>query len=142
MKYSQATNYALHTMLYFVALPPGTTVGVQQLAALQTPSPTYLSKILTKLVKAGLIESSPGVHGGYKLAKPKNDLSFLDVIQAIEGTASLFHCSAGLQHDACVIQHVMMDAEQQLEAYLRERKLVEFAETAAAWLNNVDLAAS
>lgn len=138
MKYSQATNYALHTMLYFVALPPGKTIGVQQLAALQTLSPTYLSKILTKLVKAGLIESTPGVHGGYKLAKRKEDLSFLDVINAIEGTASMFHCGAGLQHDSCLIQHVMMDAERRLEAYLQDRKLIEFAEETATWLNNSD----
>jgi Rrf2 family protein len=127
MKYSQATNYALHTMLYFVALPTGTTIGVQQLAELQKLSPTYLSKILTKLVKSGLIESTPGSHGGYTLTKSKEDISFLDVINAIEGTASLFHCGAGLKHDACVIQHVMLDAEQRLEAYLQERKLVEYA---------------
>src|SRR5262245_9578138 len=101
MKYSQATNYALHTMLYFVAQPLGTTIGVQQLAEHQKLSPTYLSKILTKLVKANLIQSAPGVNGGYRLTKPKDDLSFLDVIQAIEGTASLFECGAGLQHRAC-----------------------------------------
>ncbi len=138
MKYSQATNYALHTMLYFVALPLGTTVGVQQLAAWQSLSPTYLSKVLTKLVKAGLIESTPGSHGGYTLAKPKNAVSFLDVIQAIEGTAPPFHCGAGLQHDACLIQQVMLDAERQSEAHLRERKLVEFAEATALWLSKND----
>lgn len=141
MKYSQATNYALHTMLYFVALPVGKTVGVQQLAAWQSLSPTYLSKILTKLVKAGLIESTPGIHGGYTLAKPKDDLSFLHVIHAIEGTASPFHCGAGLQHDACVIQHVMLDAERRGEAYLHERKLVEFAEETASWLRSMDQSA-
>ncbi len=125
MKYSQATNYALHTMLYLVALPPGTTIGVQRLAELQELSPTYLSKILTKLVKAGLIESTPGVNGGYKLARNKAELSFLEVIQAIEGTASLFHCDAGEDHQGCLIQGVMAQAEQQMEAYLHERKLVE-----------------
>lgn len=138
MKYSQATNYALHTMLYFVALPRGTTIGVQQLAAWQKLSPTYLSKILTKLVKSGLIESTPGINGGYKLTKNKEDLSFLDVIQAIEGTASLFHCGAGLPHDTCVIQHVMMDAEHRLEAYLQQRKLVEFAKEIGTRLSKVD----
>ncbi len=141
MKYSQATNYALHTMLYFVALPPGTTMGVQQLAALQTLSPTYLSKILTKLVQAGLLASTPGVHGGYTLVKPKENVSFLDVIQAIEGTASVFHCGAGLPHNACMIQHVMLDAEHQREVYLHERKLVEFAEATSSWLRKMDLLA-
>jgi Rrf2 family protein len=135
VKYSQATNYALHTMLYFVSLPPGTTVGVQQLAALQALSPTYLSKILTRLVKAGLINSTPGIHGGYRLTKDRAELSFLDVIQAIEGSASAFHCGAGLTHDSCVIQQVMLDAERQLEQYLQGRKLAEFAKDTSAWLN-------
>src|SRR5690348_17182230 len=107
MNYSQATNYALHTMLYFVALPPGHTVGVQQLAARQDLSPTYLSKILAKLVKAGLIESSPGVNGGYRLRRNKAAVSFLEVIEAIEGTASWFACEAGLEHSGCLIQQVM-----------------------------------
>lgn len=138
MKYSQATNYALHTMLHIVSLPSGTTLGLQQLAIIQSLSPTYLSKILTKLVKAGLIESTPGVHGGYKLVKPKEEVSFLDVIQAIEGTASLFHCGAGLQHDSCVIQQVMKDAELRLESYLQERKLLEFAHQTEDWLSQLE----
>jgi Rrf2 family protein len=128
VKYSQATNYALHTMLYLVALPLGTTIGVQQLAALQGLSPTYLSKILTKLVKAGMIESTPGINGGYKLTRNKADLSFLEVIQAIEGTASLFHCDDGEDHQGCFIQGVMTHAEHVMEDYLKERKLVELVE--------------
>jgi Rrf2 family protein len=125
VKYSQATNYALHTMLYFVALPLGKTIGVQQLAELQELSPTYLSKILTKLVKAGLIESTPGINGGYRLTRNKADISFLEVIEAIEGTASLFHCGPGETHRGCLIQEVMGKAEQQMEDYLKKRKLVD-----------------
>ena len=125
MKYSQATNYALHTMLYFVALPVGSTIGVHRLAELQSLSPTYLSKILTKLVKAGIIESTPGVNGGYRLTRNKADLSFLEVIHAIEGTASLFHCE---DQQGCLIQEVMTQAEQQMEDYLKERKLVELVD--------------
>lgn len=64
MKYSKATNYALHTMLFLVAHTPDKPIGVQQLAERQNVSPTYLSKILTKLVKAGLIESTSGANGG------------------------------------------------------------------------------
>ncbi len=137
MKYSQATNYALHTMLHFVALPLGKTLGVQQLAEFQELSPTYLSKILTKLVKAGMIESTPGAHGGYKLTRNKADISFLDVIQAIEGTASLFHCDVGPNHyQGCLIQDVMMHAERQMEDYLKERKLIDLVEK-NPYLSNV-----
>jgi len=128
VKYSQATNYALHTMMYFVALPPGKIIGVQQLAELQELSPTYLSKILTRLVKAGMIESTPGVHGGYRLTRNREELSFLDVIHAIEGTASLFHCDNSEDHQGCLIQEVMTQAEQQMEEYLKGRKLVELVD--------------
>lgn len=128
MKYSQATNYALHTMMYFVALPLGKTIGVQRLAEIQELSPTYLSKILTKLVKAGMIQSAPGINGGYKLTRNKEDISFLEVIHAIEGTASLFHCTDGLTHSSCLIQGVMKGAEKEMEDYLRDRKLVELVE--------------
>jgi Rrf2 family protein len=134
VKYSQATNYALHSMLYFVVAPHGQTIGVQELAERQSLSPSYLSKILTKLVKAGLIESTPGSNGGYKLTRSKEALSFLDVIQAVEGTSSLFHCGAGLPHDSCLIQHVMQQAEQQLELYLEGRKLIELAAQTTDWL--------
>lgn len=133
MKYSQATNYALHTMLYFVALPQGKTIGVQQLAELQGLSPTYLSKTLTKLVKAGLIESTPGIHGGYRLTRDKAELSFLEVIHAIEGTASLFQGGTVHHQDGCLVEQVMMDAEQQMEAYLKERKLIDVADQLLAF---------
>jgi len=59
------------------------------------------------------------------LRRNKADLSFLEVIHAIEGTASLFHCDDGLDHRGCLIENVMTHAEQQMEDYLKERKLVE-----------------
>ena len=77
MKYSKATNYALHTTLYLCSVSSDKPVGVQQLAQKQGVSPSYLSKILTKLVKAELIESSSGANGGYRLKGRKEDISFL-----------------------------------------------------------------
>lgn len=53
-------------------------------------SPTYLSKILRKLVEAGLITSAPGVRGGYELARAMSEISLLEVVHAIEGTQSFY----------------------------------------------------
>ena len=127
MKFSKATNYALHTMLILVVVAPDKPVGVQQLAEKQGVSPTYLSKILTKLVKAGLIESASGANGGYRLKARRENISFLEVIHAIEGTASLFHC--GLHDDReCAIQNVMVSAEKAMEEQLRNTKIFELAD--------------
>ncbi|MFJ8103871.1 Rrf2 family transcriptional regulator [Lysinibacillus sp. NPDC096212] len=122
MKYSKATNYALHTMLFLAKETPDKPVGVQQLAEMQHVSPTYLSKILTKLVKEGMINSASGANGGYTLSQNWEDISFLDIIHAIEGKSSLFDCC--LYNDPkCVIKEVMLSAEETLENELRNRKI-------------------
>lgn len=126
LKYSKATNYALHTIVYLALLPSQKTIGVKPLAEVQKVSPTYLSKVLTNLVKAGFIESVTGVKGGYKLIKDPKDITFLDVIDAIEGTSSLFNCSLENNlHDRqnCFIEKVMNEAELKMENYLRTQSI-------------------
>lgn len=95
---------------------------MQQLAERQNVSPTYLSKILTKLVKVGMIESIKGVHGGYRLKRNWGNISFLDIIHAIEGSTSLFDCS--FDHGPeCPIQMVVVSAEEKMEEHLRNQKM-------------------
>ncbi|OME67006.1 transcriptional regulator [Paenibacillus odorifer] len=128
MKYSQATDYALHAMLFLVTAASDKPVGVQLLAEKLGVSQTYLSKMMTKLVKAGLIQSAPGANGGYRLRRKSEEISFLDIIHAIEGTASLFECS--LDHGSeCLIQQVVIDAERQMEQYLENKKIADLAKT-------------
>ena len=124
MKYSNATNYALHTMVHLIRLPQNSTIGVQELAGFQKLSPTYLSKILTKLTKAGLIESTPGAKGGYKISRSTNEISFLDVITAIEGDTSLFNCSIH-HNEGCLIEEVMKQSEENMKEELRNRLLID-----------------
>lgn len=131
MKYSQATDYALHTMLYLVTASPDKPVGVQVLANKLGVSRTYLSKMMTQLVKAGLIQSVSGVNGGYRLKQKGEEISFLDIIQAIEGTNSIFECS--LEHGStCLVQQVVMAAEQQMEQYLKQKTIADVAQMAHA----------
>ncbi|WP_263399137.1 Rrf2 family transcriptional regulator, partial [Pseudomonas koreensis] len=53
-----------------------------------------------------MIESTSGANGGYRLSRKNQDPSFLEIIHAIEGQASLFECSQN--HNAgCLIQQVM-----------------------------------
>ncbi len=87
-------------------------------------SPTYLSKILTQLVKADLIQSTPGVNGGYSLRKPKTEINFYDVIQAIEGSGALFTCDMDENH-ACPIEKVMKDAEEKMVNHLKEKRIYD-----------------
>ncbi|WP_058306306.1 RrF2 family transcriptional regulator [Gracilibacillus massiliensis] len=128
MRYSNATNYALHTMVHLMLQPERSSVGVQELAQMQDLSPTYLSKILTKLTKAGLIESTPGAKGGYKISRTKHNISFLDVIYAVEGETNFFECS--IHHEGCLIENVMTQAEENMKSELKSKLLIDIAKKA------------
>lgn len=128
MKYSKATNYALHTVAYMIAHDKTDNLGLQRLASHFKISATYLSKILTQLVKAGLIQSTPGVKGGYVLRKEKEDISFMDVIKATEGTGALFSCELHEGEEECRIFKVMEEAETLMETYLENKKLYELVQ--------------
>lgn len=131
VKYSRATNYALHTMVYLTLTEKGKSVGVEQLANMQNLSSTYLSKILTKLVKAGLIASTPSVKGGYSIVRQSQEISFLDVIHAIEGKTTLFNCSLEhediFKHEDCLIENVMMAAEHKMNDELNSKYISDIA---------------
>lgn len=122
MKYSKATDYALHTMLMLANEDGNSPINVTDLAEMQKISPTYLSKILTKLSKANLIKAYSGANGGYSIISDWNSISFLDIIRAIEGNQSIFECYV---HDDpnCGIKKIMYDAETKLEEELASKTL-------------------
>jgi Rrf2 family protein len=117
-------------MGYLVRYEGKENLSLQPLASHMDISPTYLSKILTQLVKAGLIQSTPGVNGGYSLRKKKEDISFLDVIWAIEGSSALFTCEMG--DEECCFQKIMEEAENKMESYLQEKTIYETVQNFSA----------
>ncbi|WDF82753.1 Rrf2 family transcriptional regulator [Lacticaseibacillus pabuli] len=124
MKFTQATNMGLHVMAH-LAQPEqlaGNT-GIKQLAARFNVSPTYLSKILTRLAKANLVTSVPGAKGGYHIAGQPEQISFADVIRALEGETSY---QDGLDvGPGCEIMATMQRAEQQMWQYLATQRITD-----------------
>jgi Rrf2 family protein len=84
-----SVEYALHSLLWLAA-PLKQRPSARDLAALQGISPAFLSKIFQKLERVGIVEAIGGIRGGYRLAKPADDISVLEIIDAVEGRKSLF----------------------------------------------------
>lgn len=85
MKLSRAATYAV---LAVAQLPDGvksTPVPCRRLAELGDMPERFLLQILRALVNAGLLQSTRGVIGGYRLARPAATISVLDVIEAVQG---------------------------------------------------------
>ena len=138
MQFSIGVEYALHCLLYMVDVPAGKSVGIKDLAMYQGVSETYLSKVFTKLKKAGLVKSIPGVNGGYELAHAPEAISFWNIIEAVEGTSSFFQCVEVRQREVlldkenlpdsytkcpCLIKVVMLEAEERMKEYLEGKTL-------------------
>lgn len=138
MKFSVGVEYAIHCLLYMVNLEEGTTVGIRDLATFQGVSETYLSKIYTKLGKSGIIKSIPGAKGGYALARSAEDITFWDIVAAVEGNEPFFQCAEIRQNNIlldkdnlpdthtkcpCLIKVVMLEAEDEMKKYLNNKTL-------------------
>lgn len=99
----------------------------------------FVAKIFPKLEKAGIVEASGGIRGGYRLARAPENISVLDVVDAVEGRKPLFDCQEIRERCAlfgttppqwaiggvCGIHSVMLRAEDVLRAELAKTSLAD-----------------
>ncbi len=81
---TEATLLALHSMA-LIAQAQHEKVNTKTIAATINASENHLAKVMQRLNKAGLVESIRGPMGGFILSKPGNEISLLDVYEAMEG---------------------------------------------------------
>lgn len=139
---SVGVEYGLHCLLYISGPPIGVTeASVRDMAELQGLSVEFVAKLFTKLRRAGLTEATEGKNGGFRLARPADQISVLDVVHAIDGARSLFECreirdrcavfeghaprwaTAGV----CSIHAVMLEAEKRMREVLSSETLADLA---------------
>ena len=89
MKLSSEVLYALGAMLRLAKLAKREPVPASRLANDGQISQPFLQQILRTLQTHGLLHSTRGVKGGYTLARPPDQTSLLDIIEAIEGPYNL-----------------------------------------------------
>lgn len=97
---SEATSLALHSMA-FVAMAGGELVTVKEIADATGFSHAHLSKVLQRLVRAGLLDSVRGPRGGFRLPRPANEITLLQVYEAMEGRLTASACVAGTPSGKC-----------------------------------------
>ena len=85
MRVSAKTDYAIRAALELAAAGDDKPVKGERIATAQSIPLRFLENILMQLRHAGLVESRRGADGGYRLAKPPEDVTLADVIRAIDG---------------------------------------------------------
>jgi Rrf2 family protein len=85
MKLSRTVTYALQATLQLAQAEPGEPVPCSRLAAEGAMPERFLLQILRSLVTHGILQSTRGVEGGYTLDRSADDISLLDIIEAVDG---------------------------------------------------------
>lgn len=92
MRISQEADYALRIVFYLSNQDPNGKFDVKQIADKISLPHRFAVKILRKLTLAGITKSFRGAYGGYNLDRPGNEISFLKVIETIDGEIFINKC--------------------------------------------------
>ncbi|WP_329244201.1 Rrf2 family transcriptional regulator [Actinoallomurus sp. NBC_01490] len=122
MRMGEGVEWSLHCLLTLGWLESDEPVPTAKLAAVFELPPAYLNKRLQALVRAGVLSSTPGAHGGFRLARSPEKITVMEVVAAIEGAEYAFRCTEIRQRGAgkgrpqdfqrqCVITTAMRKAE-------------------------------
>ncbi|MFC5182734.1 RrF2 family transcriptional regulator [Actinomadura harenae] len=90
---NEGVEWAVHVCLLLDWMGTGEPVSTTRLAAGYELPPPYLNKQLQALARAGILASTPGARGGFRLVRPLEKITLMDVVTAIEGPEEAFQCA-------------------------------------------------
>jgi Rrf2 family protein len=143
MSLSEGVEWSLHCTWLLTHVPPDEALPSRRMAEFYGLPPAYLSKLLKSLVRAGILAATTGPRGGFRLARAPEDITVLDVMEAIEGRTPLFLCKEIRQRGPvpaskadcrrpCGIAKVMNDAEWAWRAQLAATTVADIASQASS----------
>jgi Rrf2 family protein len=94
-------EWALHCAAFLAQAPGDTPIPVKTLAEYHDIPREYLAKAMQALAAAGLVVSTSGPRGGYRLAKAADCITVLDVVEAVEGREGTFRCTEIRKQGPC-----------------------------------------
>jgi Rrf2 family protein len=140
MRMGEGVEWALHTCLNLAWVGVDRAVSATRLAAFyELPAP-YLNKQLQCLVRAGILTSTPGPRGGFRLARPLARITLMDVVAAIEGPEEAFRCTEIRGRGPAALPESDRAAPCAIDEAMRRAELAWRRELAAQSLADVEAA--
>jgi Rrf2 family protein len=126
MQLSRKSDYALRAIRNLSSLPKGKLGSINAIAEAESIPREFLAKILKDLTIAGVLVSFKGVTGGYQLSRPAKKISFLDVIEAVDGPVHLCLCTepdgcSCDRHDHCHMHKFWVTQEKSIKTALSKQ---------------------
>jgi Rrf2 family protein len=134
MLFSRTAEYALRAMTFLAMQPPGKLAGAKAISEAENIPMPFLWKILQVLGRHKLIRSFKGLHGGYELARPGDEITLNTVVFATDGTDFSSQCVLGLprcgQENACPLHDTWKKIRGHLTDMLEKTTLADLAQVA------------
>lgn len=127
LRISDAASLALHTMV-MMAARQGQVLSTPAIAEALDASQAHLAKVLQRLHKAGLVESTRGPAGGFRLSRPGDTISLAEVYEAIEGPLGSSRCllsSPICDGTRCILGDLVPTLNARVKAYLAGTTLAD-----------------
>lgn len=143
MKLGDGVEQAVHSVGMLAGLSEGGVLSAAALAEFHGVSTSYLLKHLQSLSSAGIVATVPGPKGGYRLARPTDKITLLDIVLAVEGPQPAFRCAEIRQRGPnplpgryftkpCGINAAMLKAEKVYRAELAKTTIADILGDLAA----------
>jgi len=130
LRISKMTDYAT-VILARLAAAPERLLTAAQLAEQTRLAPPTVSKVLKLLHRRGLLRSTRGLHGGYRLARAAAEITAAQILDALEGPLALIECAQHVHHcsieSTCGVGRAWQRVNLAIRRALHEITLVELA---------------
>jgi Rrf2 family protein len=134
MQITRQADYAIRAVLYLAELGPNEKAATSQIAEEKDIPLSFLAKIIAQLSVAGLLQTMRGARGGVTLARPAQEISLLEVIEAIDGPIQINECvndSYQCSQHGCPMRGIWQETQAELVNRLKKSTFDQFLPTAA-----------
>ncbi len=147
MQIPRRADYGLRAAIYLSSAGHNKSCSIAEIAKEQAVPKKFLEKILQDLARSGLVKSKRGQYGGYSLAKPPGEISFQDIIEALEGPVAVNACMDKTQQcdhlPRCLMMGVWNEVQKRVMEVLTRTTLADFREAPCqAMANSISLSSA
>ena len=128
MRLTTRGRYAVTALLDLALQPTEQTITLAEIASRQSISVAYLEQLFAKLKRHGLVLSVRGANGGYHLARKANEITVLEIIEAVNETVDATRCDhkGNCQNGAmCLTHDLWQEMSQHIADYLAKITLAD-----------------
>jgi Rrf2 family protein len=133
VRVSRKTDYALRVLFTLVDHDGATPIPIRELARRNDVPKRFLEQIMLSLKAQGWVDSLPGAHGGYRLAKRPSEITMGEVLRHFDGILAPIDCVSVTgykccsQEPVCRFRRIFYDARNYVAALIDRATLAEVA---------------